>query len=63
MTHNHFPAPKYGKNVICRTSYTQIVIHGLFFFTLYLVDFVGFGKRLADVQVCVPERVVDVTWH
>lgn len=32
MTHNHFPAPKYGKNVICRTSYTQIVIHGLFFF-------------------------------
>lgn len=28
-----------------------------------LVDFVGFGERLTDVQVCVPERVVDVTWH
>lgn len=32
----------------------------------HLVDFVGFGERLADVQVRVPrwlsQRVVDVTW-
>lgn len=32
----------------------------------YLVDFVGFGERLTDVEVRIPgwlsERVVDVTW-
>lgn len=29
----------------------------------HLVYFVGFRERLTDMQVCVPERVVDVTWH
>lgn len=32
----------------------------------HLVDFVGFGKRLTDVQVRIPgwlsQRVVDITW-
>lgn len=29
----------------------------------HLVNFVGFGESLADVQVGVPERVVDVAGH
>lgn len=29
----------------------------------HLVDFVGFGESLADVQVRVPQRVVDVARH
>lgn len=62
MTQSHFPGPKNGRNMVCRTGYTSIVIQSSFLST-NLVDFVGFGERLADVQVCVPERVVDVTWH
>lgn len=62
MTQSHFPGPKNGRNMVCRTGYTSIVIQSSFHST-NLVDFVGFGERLADVQVCVPERVVDVTWH
>lgn len=49
--------------MICRTGCTQVVEHSLFSSNTCLVDFVGLGERLTDVQVCVPERVVDVAWH
>lgn len=69
MTHNYLPAtppPKKKENMeemqYVRRVTLRFVRHRALFYT-YLVDFVGFGEGLTDVQVCVPERVVDVTWH
>lgn len=52
-----------GKHCLLETAWADCNMELVPLVYAYLVNFVGFGERLADVQVRVPERVVDVTWH